>query len=313
MDYIEQHLSEELPLERLASVASFSKYHFHRLFFARVGETPGQFIHRLRMHKAARLLVTNPDMTVTEIAVASGFGDTAAFSRAFKAAHGMPATAFRECRRNLSISNSNSGTSERNPGTDQSPDGRYDSGIPQSTWRDDMPELKMDPIPAQSVTIVEKPEMTVAYVRHTGPYAGDELLFQRLFTTLHTWAGPRGLVKRGETEEMVIYHDDPDSVPPEKQRLSCCIPVPADTEVGGEIGKLTMPAGTYAECRFEVDATQFGGAWNWVFGVWLPESGYLPDDRLCYEKYTDSEPEAEIDGQTGHRFVVDICVPVVPM
>jgi len=37
------------------------------------------------------------------------------------------------------------------------------------------------------------PEMHVAYVRHTGPYAGDSRLFQCLFGRLSRWAGPAGL------------------------------------------------------------------------------------------------------------------------
>lgn len=176
-----------------------------------------------------------------------------------------------------------------------------------------MTHLETAPIAARDVQVVERPEITLAYVRHTGPYFGDELLFQRLFKTLFGWAGPRGLVTRGETETIIIYHDDPGTVAPEKLRTSCCIPVPADQDVSGEIGKMTLPAGRYAEACFRVDATQFAGAWNWVFGVWMPESGYQPADGLPYERYQDSEPEAEIDGTTGHSFEVTICVPVMPM
>jgi AraC family transcriptional regulator len=57
MDYIDTHLADPLPLEKLAGVAAFSKYHFHRIFFAHVGETPGQYVQRLRLEKAAMLVV----------------------------------------------------------------------------------------------------------------------------------------------------------------------------------------------------------------------------------------------------------------
>ncbi|WP_414853729.1 hypothetical protein [Brevibacillus sp. IT-7CA2] len=36
--------------------------------------------------------------------------------------------------------------------------------------------------------------------------------------------------------------------------------------------------------------------------TWLPQRGYVPNDRLYYEYYT--------GGQVGDRYVVDICVPV---
>lgn len=71
--------------------------------------------------------------------------------------------------------------------------------------------------------------------------------------------------------------------------------------------------GRYVEARFHLIATQFPGAWTRVFGVWMPESGYQPADGLCYERYRDSEPEAEIDGSIGHSFDVTICVPVMPL
>lgn len=313
IDYIDRHLDEPLPLDRLAEIAAFSKYHFHRIFYAHVGETPGQYIQRLRIAKAAMLVAAHRDRTITDIAFSVGFSDVAAFSRAFRLVYGVAPSRYREKRPSLSMEDSNLSTPDRNPSTAPSGNDRYDSVISHESRSNDMAELQMDPIPAQQVTVVDKPEMTVAYVRHTGPYFGDEALFQRLFSTLYEWAAPRDLIQRGRTEEIIIYHDDPGTVDPEKLRVSCCISVPTETEVSGEIGKMTIPAGRYAEARFVVDATQFGGAWNWVYGVWLPESGYQPDDRLCYEKYIDTDPDAEIDGTLGTVFTVDICVPVIPL
>ena len=176
-----------------------------------------------------------------------------------------------------------------------------------------MPTRSMEPLPAEEVTVIDQEELTLAYVRQTGPYFGDEELFQRLFARLYQWAAPRDLVQRGVTEEIIIYHDAPETVAPEKLRVSCCIPVPPATETSGEVGLMTLPAGRYAQARFRLDATQFGGAWNWVFGVWLPQSGYQPEDGLCYERYQDHEPAEQLDGTTGRTFVVDICVPVKPL
>lgn len=306
MDYVERHLGDPLCLEQLAEVATFSKYHFHRIFFAHVGETPVQFLTRLRLERAALLLAGNRERSVTEVALDVGYSDMAAFARAFRKAFGVSPTDYRRRRSNL-------GTAHSNAGTDTDGADSYDSCIHHSDWRNTMQNLETSPIAAERVEIVERPETTIAYVRHTGPYFGDEQLFQRLFTTLYTWAAPRNLIERGVTEEIIIYHDDPETVAPEKLRVSCGISVPADTEVSGEVGTLTLDAGTYAEARFTVDATQFGGAWVWLYGTWLPESGYQPDDRLCFERYPDTDPHAEIDGVTGRTFAVDICIPVKPL
>ncbi len=306
VDYIERHLAQPLDLDQLAAVASFSKFHFHRIFYAHIGETPVQFLGRLRLEKACTLLVANRGRSVTEVGFEVGYTDMAAFARAFRRAHGMSPSEYRQSRSNLSTDVSKLGTALRNVGTDSASEGSYDSGM-------ETQHLQTQPIPAQHVNIVERPETTIAYVRHVGPYFGDELLFQRLFGELYKWANPRNLVSRGVTEEVVIYHDDPDTVAPEKLRISCGISVPAETDVSGDVGELTLDAGTYAEARFVVDASEFGGAWVWLYGTWLPESGYQPDDRLCFERYPDTEPDAEIDGTTGRTFAVDICIPVRPL
>src|SRR5262249_10995900 len=58
MDHVEAHLAEELTLERLAAVAAFSPFHFHRVFAAITGETLSEFIRRIRLERAAGALVS---------------------------------------------------------------------------------------------------------------------------------------------------------------------------------------------------------------------------------------------------------------
>ena len=51
IDFIESNLTGELRLAKIASAAGFSKYHFHRLFRAMVGETLNRFIQRVRLRR----------------------------------------------------------------------------------------------------------------------------------------------------------------------------------------------------------------------------------------------------------------------
>jgi AraC-like DNA-binding protein len=99
IDFIERHIDEPLPLERLAGVAYFSPFHFHRIFRALMGETLNQFIQRLRVEKAARQLRDHPRKSVTAIALDCGFSGSAAFARVFKEAFGVSASAWRAGRR----------------------------------------------------------------------------------------------------------------------------------------------------------------------------------------------------------------------
>ncbi len=83
-DYIETHIEKPMTLEELASIANFSKYHFNRIFLSIVGETPFQFILRIRLEKAATWIVNNKHEKISEIAYKCGFSDISIFSRNFK-------------------------------------------------------------------------------------------------------------------------------------------------------------------------------------------------------------------------------------
>lgn len=158
----------------------------------------------------------------------------------------------------------------------------------------------------KSMEVKQLPKRSVAYLRHTGPYQGNEKLFQQLTEELCRWAGPRGLLNNPEMMILVVYHDDPKVTEPDKLRLSMCIPVPENTKVDGKIGLMEIAGGTYAVGRFEVGGQEFGEAWDWLYGTWFPQSGYQPDDGPCFEMYPE-EP------QPGEKIRVDICVPVIPL
>lgn len=83
----------------------------------------------------------------------------------------------------------------------------------------------------------------------------------------------------------------------------------AETPVDGEVGKMAIPASNYAMARFELTNTsQYEGAWDAVFGTWLPDSGYQPADGMYYELYLHN-PDEDPEG----RIIVDICLPVKPL
>ena len=95
IDHIESNLDAPLPLEQLAKIAHFSRFHFHRIFGAMVGETVNQFVQRKRVEKAASQLIHIPKKSVTEIALDCGYTSPATFARAFKNHFGMSASDWR--------------------------------------------------------------------------------------------------------------------------------------------------------------------------------------------------------------------------
>ncbi len=289
-DHIERHLGEELRLEDLARVACFSPFHFHRVFASVTGETIRAFVARLRLERAASALLRQPDQSVTAIALDAGFGGSAAFARAFRAAYGTTASAFRKTGKPL-----------RKPSEEAGPGPGYGRDVgapdgPAAARRDATVNAKRTK-PADEIRVADLPAFRVAYVRHVGPYAGQPDLFQRLFGRLGHWAGPRGLIGP-DTRWLAIYHDDPDVTPPEKLRLSCCVEVPPGTAGERDVSVMEIPAGRSAVGRFTIrEPSDYGAIWSWLMGEWMPQSGYQPDDRPCYERYLSpaGAPEAVVE------------------
>ena len=111
IDYVQAHLADELTLERLALVAAFSPFHFHRVFAAITGETVSDFIRRVRLERAAGALISLPETSILDIAFRYGFSSAATFARAFRAHFGMSATHWRELRERQRVR----GKPKRNP------------------------------------------------------------------------------------------------------------------------------------------------------------------------------------------------------
>ncbi len=88
-------LSVELPT--FAQAAGYSTCHFVRIFNAVYGETPYAALVERRLDKAHRL-IHSTELSITEIARASGFIDRCAFARSFKRRFGKSATAMRNRR-----------------------------------------------------------------------------------------------------------------------------------------------------------------------------------------------------------------------
>lgn len=311
-DHIEQNLATKLELEELARVAHFSPFHFHRLFHAVVGETLYQFIQRLRLERAAHALLYQPDASVTEVAIDVGFSSPSTFARAFKRTYGVSATEWRDgasdelLRKNRKTFSKLSKAVEGSDGQiprvgDTNPDEENPMTRAAAVETSKLP-------PAGEPRITTLDPWTIAYVRHVGAYAGNDELFGELFNKLMAYAGPRELIRFPETKMLTVYHDNPDITDTDKLRISVGMTVPEGTAGAGEVATLVLPGGKYALVRYEIDSDQFGQAWEWVYGQWLPDSGYQPDDRPALELYhndPDQHPE--------RKHILDIAVPLKPL
>jgi AraC family transcriptional regulator len=87
IECIHAELGGSLNLARLAAVAGLSPFHFARLFKKSTGQTPHEFVVRLRVQRARALLLESPDK-LTDIAVQVGFCDQSHLTRHFRRVYG---------------------------------------------------------------------------------------------------------------------------------------------------------------------------------------------------------------------------------
>lgn len=92
--YIDAHLDEQIALSEVAAACAKSTGRLHALFRDHLATTPGHYITDRRMTRAAELLART-SLPIAEIALLVGYGDQAAFSRAFRRAAGSAPGEFR--------------------------------------------------------------------------------------------------------------------------------------------------------------------------------------------------------------------------
>ncbi len=82
-DYINENFMEEISLDTIADVVGFSKFHFSRLFKQFTDMSFYDYLNQRRVKEAEKLLL-NPSLSITEVAMRSGFSSISTFNRVFK-------------------------------------------------------------------------------------------------------------------------------------------------------------------------------------------------------------------------------------
>jgi len=241
--YIQSHLDEPLSLNQLADVACFSPFHFHRLFRGLVGESPSEYIRRLRLERA-KLDLRYSSRPVTEIAFDSGYETHESFTRAFRSAYGASPKEFRDQHRNESLL-SDTARERRFVATIIRPGGK-----------------------PMEVKIETFPPLTVAFVRHVGPYKECHAAWGKLCSN----PAVRKSMGR-DTLAIGICYDDPDVTEPDKIRYDACVTISEDFVPGAGVEKQQIEEGPYAVLIHKGSYDGLHDTYRWLFGEWLPGSG----------------------------------------
>jgi AraC family transcriptional regulator len=261
IDHIVEHLDERLPLRMLARRAMLSPYHFHRVFQTLVGETPADFVKRLRLERALGMMASGQARSLTTIAGACGFASSSDFSRSFKQRYGASPRAFdveawRSAHR-----------------------GELEAIVARSVG-----DVRLTRLPAGNpegfrVRMRELPARSVAYIRVARPYQGDGVV--RAVERLVVWAERHGFA---DNQWLGYQWENPEITP-----LSQCGYYVAVEAAGftprGEVGRFRFPKMTVAEVEIRGGLDLELRALQWLYGTWLPRSRYVPDDQPGFEAW----------------------------
>ncbi len=249
---IQNRLETPPMLDELATLASFSPYHFHRVFTAYVGESLAAYVRRVRLEQAAMQLL-HSQQEILDIAFNVGYETQAAFGKAFKKHFGIAPSIYRS---------TNGGCTA--------------VSVPQKHTDTKMLKPKIRQLESQ----------TVLFVRKTGIYSQAA---SDAFGALMGFAYSHKLMKK-ETKVIGISHDSPDIADGSKLRYDACITVPDETTPEGEIGKQTIAGGKYAIFLHKGPYENFNQTYDAIYKDWLPNSGMELRNIPTFEQYLNRDP-----------------------
>ena len=301
IDYIYSHSHEDLNLAKLSEVACFSKYHFHRIFRAILGETVNEFVQRIRLEKSMGQLMLSKYKSITEIALDSGFSSSQNFARSFKAQYGITPSQARAdyywdsyLKKMQKIKDSDIKVLQSD---EMGPVDQYILKLKQSL------EKRLTTSPEMQVAIKKLSSYRVAYIRTWGPYSVEA--GRAAFARLRQWADAKGYLN-DDAIVMGVIGNNPYFTPPQKLIFDACITVPESTPADRWVNIQTLQGGDFAVHHCDVDSHRVEEEWLRFLLNWLVKSDYQPDDRPAYNIYDNSPAESS----DTNRVLVDLCLPV---
>jgi AraC family transcriptional regulator len=260
IDHVTRNLAEPLKLEEVAKIACFSPYHFHRIFRAVVGETLHDFVKRVRLERALYLIAHGDRPALTEVALACGFSSSSDFSRSFRKHFGVAPRAFdiEKLRRE-----------RRDQLMGSLPDSHRLARLPESPSPDGF-----------TVRLRDLPARRVAYLRVFRPYVEGHVFDAA--ARLLAWARERGLAGG---QWLGYQWEDPELVPLDLCRYDVGVEIPETAVVDGDVSEIRFSPMKVAEIDMAGPVDLEIRALQWLYGAWLPRSGFTPDHQPGFEAW----------------------------
>lgn len=248
IDYIMQHIDEEISIEDVAEYCHFSKYYFSRVFKAETGESIYSFIKRLKMEQSAINLKLEKEKTITDIGAYYGYSSSN-YSSAFKKHHNVSPAVFRKTTDTTCVPNPF----------------KTDSHVSFQSFEE------YD----KHMIIQELDDFLVIYERYIGNYIELGKNWSE-FMEKH-----KDLIKE-DTLLIERFYDDPVITSVGHCLYDICLTVDKNCTLDNIT---TIKGGKYAVYRFEGAVEDIFTTLQGIFNVWLAGSSYEMDERYGLDIY----------------------------
>jgi AraC family transcriptional regulator len=284
--YIEKNIDQNLILEDIAKIAHYSPFHFQRIFKHVVGESPKQYVIRLRLEAAAHYIVLKPDDSILKTAIDSGFNSLESFSRAFKDYYSISPDGFRKMSEEEKLMTIQNKTHIKNTSFDPT------SFLASSINENDFDDL--------SVKVVRLPVSKLIYIPTTLE-STDTII--GAFNKLKQWAEARELFNK-HGKPFGLMRDYPMFTALDKCRYLCCLPVGNIVEVSGDVNYMELPAKAYATFEVHGSIDNLLKKITIFYNHWLPNSGFELVHDLVIHTPVDDLFSIPFDENTYRIYIV---------
>ena len=240
IQYIEANLTNKISLSEVADVSYFSAYHFHRIFTGIVGETVNDYIVRRRLEGAVNLLIFKTELSVTQVALDSGFSSAANFSKAVKLHFGFSPS---EIRNPDKVKNSKIGKISSKYGKDFNPSDLYPNHITNEVMsKTNLEDTNMN------IEVKELDRQRVCTLASERGYEPDAIY--RAWDKLIEWATFNG-IQQDAQKRFAFAYDNPTVTPVDKCRYTASVVISEDVQVKSPFLVSEIPKGKYAVLYFK--------------------------------------------------------------
>lgn len=272
LEFVRANLDKSIVLKDVARAACFSPYHFHRIFRGLMGETLGEYITRKRLERAAIKLAYSSETTVTTIAYEYGYASVSSFSKAFNQRFGCRPTEITDVRRFMKTGV-------------ESHDRHYSNltninllFVGPSAQSRTMRFKEID----SRVRIGSIKEFDVVYI--TSPKGYDASAIMSTWNKLMELADDRN-IRNDHIKRFSLSHDHPGLTSASLCRYDACLQLPDNDMSRIKLPKTTIPSGQYAIFPVKGPGNSILNQYLEFYTVWMPSSGYEPDDFPVLEHY----------------------------